>query len=165
MRFLAISGSLRALSSNSELLKSAIANAPKGVEVALFDRIEPIPAFNPDREMLEAPASVADLRHAVRESDAVLFSTPEYAHGVPGALKNALDWLVGSGEFYEKPVAFLHASSRGEIARAALKETIVTMGARFVFDGIAEPGDAAALARSLAKIAAAVGALPPPQNS
>lgn len=164
MRILAVSGSLRAVSSNTALLKAAAERAPKDVCIMLFDQIEPIPAFNPDREMLEPPLAVTAFRDAIRESDAVLISTPEYAHGVPGALKNALDWIVGSGELYEKPIAFLHASPRGEFARAALKETLVTMGGRFAFDGIADPDDAAALAKSVSEIAAAVAAMPVAQH-
>ncbi len=152
MKLLAISGSLRASSGNVALLKAVQQTAAADIDVALFGQIESIPAFNPDREMDTPPPSVDTLRASVRESDAVLFSTPEYAHGIPGALKNALDWLVGSGEFYEKPVAFLHASPRGEIARAALKEVLVTMGAQFVFDGEAEPTDNGALRAALSEI-------------
>ena len=152
MRILAVSGSLRASSGNTALLKAAQKAAPPDLEIALFTQLEAIPAFNPDREAETAPSAVAALRDSVREHDAVLISTPEYAHGIPGVLKNALDWLVGSGEFYEKPVAFLHTSPRGEIARAALKEVLVTMAAQFVFDGEAEPGDTQALRAALAEI-------------
>lgn len=99
MTLLAISGSLRASSGNTALLKAVQQAAGPGTHTEFFALLEAIPAFNPDREMETPPAAVAALRQSVAASDAVLFSTPEYAHGVPGALKNALDWLVGSGEF------------------------------------------------------------------
>ena len=152
MKLLAISGSLRASSGNTSLLTAVQQAAPADIQVTLFAELEAITAFNPDREMDAPPPAVAALRAGVRESDAVLISTPEYAHGIPGSLKNALDWLVGSGEFYEKPVAFLHASPRGEIARAALKEVLVTMGAQFVFDGEAETKNIEALHLALSEI-------------
>jgi len=154
MRMLAISGSLRAGSSNTALLDAAARSAPADIAVALFARLEEIPPFNPDREG-EMPAdSVAALRSAVREAGVVLFSTPEYAHGVPGVLKNALDWLVGSGEFYEKPVALLHVSARGEFARASLKETLAIMGTKLVFDGEISAESPSQLRAALETIAA-----------
>jgi len=67
-------------------------------------------------------------------ADAVAISTPEYAHGVPGVLKNALDWLVGSGELYQKPVVLLHVSTRGGYARASLREILITMGAKIILE-------------------------------
>ena len=152
MRLLAISGSLRANSGNTALLRAFQQAANPDTQTELFAQLETIPAFNPDREMETPPTAVAALRQSVVASGAVLFSTPEYAHGVPGALKNALDWLVGSGEFYEKPVAFLHGSPRGEIARAALKETLVTMGAQFVLDEIVDAADSGALRAAIATI-------------
>lgn len=155
LRIFAISGSLRAASSNTTLLETTASHAPSHVSVALFRRLEAIPAFNPDRETETWPDSIEAFRAGVRDSDVVLISTPEYAHGVPGALKNALDWLVGSGEFYEKPVALLHASDRGTFARASLKETLVTMGAKIVFDGTVDVSDAVALMNAIATIVAA----------
>ena len=152
MKLFALSGSLRASSGNTALLTAVQRAAQADIAVVLFAQLGDIPAFNPDRETETPPPAVAAFRDSVRESDAVLVSTPEYAHGIPGALKNALDWLVGSGEFYEKPVAFLHASPRGEIARAALKEVLVTMGAQLVFDGEADPANADALRAALSEI-------------
>lgn len=164
MKILAISGSLRAGSGNTALLRAAQECAPAEIRIDMFSRLEAIPAFNPDREADTPPQSVAVLRAALRACDAVLFSTPEYAHGVPGVLKNALDWLVGSGEFYEKPVAFLHASERGALARASLKETLVTMGAMFVLEATADPAsptfreELGTLLRSIAAAASAARA-------
>ena len=97
LRIIAISGSLRAVSSNTALLRAASGLAPQEVEVTLYENLAELPHFNPDLEGAE-PRSVTDFRSLLHSSDAVLISSPEYAHGVPGALKNALDWLVSSGE-------------------------------------------------------------------
>jgi NAD(P)H-dependent FMN reductase len=155
MKMLAISGSLRVGSSNTALLEAAKQNAPSGIQVEVFPHLEEIPAFNPDRENDPPPPSVAALREGMSTAGAVLFSTPEYAHGVPGVLKNALDWVVGSGELYEKPVALLHVSSRGEFARASLKETLAIMGTKLVFDGEVTTSE---LRATLEKIAASATA-------
>lgn len=75
---------------------------------------------------------VDEFRFHLRKSAGVIISTPEYAHGVPGVLKNALDWLVASGELYEKPVALFNASPRANYAQASLVETLTVMTARLV---------------------------------
>ncbi len=87
--------------------------------------------FNPDIEAIDPPA-VADLRSRLMDADGVLIASPEYAHGVTGSIKNALDWMVGGEAFVEKPVALLNASPRATHAQAALKETITVMSARIV---------------------------------
>lgn len=131
MKILAISGSLRRVSSNTALLLAAAALAPPGVEVELYGGLGDLPHFNPDLENDEPPA-VTELRRRVRAADGLLISSPEYAHGVPGVMKNALDWLVGGSEFPGKPVALLNASPRATHAQASLTETIRTMSARLV---------------------------------
>src|SRR5438105_3807739 len=105
MQILGISGSLRRVSSNTALLRAASLLAPQGVEITLYDGLGDLPPFNPDLEGAEPP-SVLDFRARIQEADGVLISSPEYAHGVPGVLKNALDWLVGSEkiEIVGKPV-------------------------------------------------------------
>src|SRR5438105_3467377 len=115
MRILTISGSLRSASSNTTLLRAAAALAPEGVEIILYDGLGDLPHFNPDLEEANLP-SVMDFRARLRAADGVLISSPEYAHGVPGVMKNALDWVVGSGEFVDKPVALLNASPRSTYA-------------------------------------------------
>lgn len=130
MRVLAISGSLRAQSTNTSLLGAMILLAPPQLEIVLYQELNQIPAFNPDLEAKDDSEPVTRFRRALRESDVVLISTPEYAHGIPGALKNALDWVVGSGELSGKPVAMVNASSRGAYAQASLKEVLTTMDAR-----------------------------------
>ena len=131
IRILAISGSLRRSSSNSRLLRAAANLAPKGVEITLYDGLADLPHFNPDLEGSE-PSAVLDFRLQLERSDGVLISSPEYAHGVPGSLKNALDWVVGSGELVAKPVAMLNASQTATYAQVSLHETITVMSARVV---------------------------------
>ena len=127
---LAISGSLRSQSTNRAILEALKSLAPAGFEVVLYDQLSQIPPFNPDLEDNGPDSAVNLLRSAIRESDVVVFSTPEYAHGIPGSLKNALDWIVGTGELSRKPVVLLNASSRGTYAQAALREVVKTMDAR-----------------------------------
>ena len=131
IRLLAISGSLRAASNNTALLRAAITLAPECIEIALYDGVGDLPHFNPDIEDV-LPASVLELRAKVKASDGLLIACPEYAHGVPGAFKNALDWLVGGEEFVNKPVALLNAAPRATHAQASLAETIRTMSGRIV---------------------------------
>ena len=131
MRILAISGSLRRVSSNTTLLRAVGVLAPAGVEVTLYEGIADLPAFNPDLEGVE-PSSVLAFRAHLKRADGVFISSPEYAHGVPGALKNALDWIVGSGELVDKPVALLNASPMATYAQASLTETINVMSARVI---------------------------------
>jgi NAD(P)H-dependent FMN reductase len=131
IHLLAISGSLRAVSSNTALLRAAIGLAPPGVEIRFYGGLGDLPHFNPDLEAHEPPA-VSDLRSQVRWADGLLISSPEYAHGVPGAMKNALDWLVGGDEIIYKPVALLNASPRSHHAQDSLVETIRTMSGRLV---------------------------------
>ena len=130
LQILAISGSLRAASSNTALLQAAQRLAPEGVTISMFDGIGDLPHFNPDLDNEDAPSSVQDFRARLRQADGVLICSPEYAHGVPGTLKNALDWIVGSGELMEKPVALLKASSHGGHAQASLQETLSVMMAQ-----------------------------------
>ncbi|THD42028.1 MAG: NAD(P)H-dependent oxidoreductase [Bradyrhizobium sp.] len=132
-RFLAISGSLRAASTNSAALEALALSAPAGVEVILYRDLAQLPAFNPDEDDEgRAPPAVAALRAIVRDCDGVIIAAPEYAHGVPGALKNALDWLVASDCFPGKPVALINAAPRAFHAQTALRETLATMAGRLV---------------------------------
>jgi NAD(P)H-dependent FMN reductase len=133
MRILAISGSLRADSSNAALLRAAAALAPPGMEIVLYAGLGDLPHFNPDLdgEGQAPPPAVAALRSKVSASDGLLISCPEYAHGVPGSLKNALDWLVSWPDFAGKPVLLLNASGAGgQWAQQSLVETLKTMSAR-----------------------------------
>jgi len=165
VRILAISGSLRAVSSNTELLRAAALLAPPGMQVVPYTGLGALPHFNPDLEAGELPPAAADLRARVGAADALLVSSPEYAHGVPGALKNALDWLVGGPEFVGKPVALLNASPRATHAQASLAETVRTMSGRVVEEAsvavplLARGLDAAAIAADPEASARVRGAL------
>lgn len=116
-RILLISGSLREGSTNSAALRTAALGAVSGtVEAALYEGLDALPAFNPDLDGDLLPGAVTDLRDHIRAADAILFSTPEYAGGLPGAFKNLLDWTVGDdrpGSMYEKPVAWVNVAARG----------------------------------------------------
>ncbi len=105
--------------------------APEGVEVTVYGGLGDLPHFNPDLEAAE-PAAVTEFRALVRQADGLLISSPEYAHGVPGVMKNALDWLVSGEEFIHMPVALFHASAGGTYAQASLLETLTAMSARVV---------------------------------
>lgn len=133
MQIVAVSGSLRSASINTRLLQAAQKIAPPGVQIVVFAGVGDLPHFNPDRETEPCPA-LEVWRDAVRGADALLFSTPEYAHGLPGSLKNALDWLVGSGELESKPFALLNASGRGAFAQSSLIEIVSTMAGRHIKD-------------------------------
>src|SRR3546814_9693304 len=98
MRLLALSCSLRAASTNTALLRAAAAAAPAGMTVEIYDGLGRLPVFNPDDDEGPGPAPVAAFRRRLALADALLVACPEYAHGVPGGLKNALDWVVASGE-------------------------------------------------------------------
>jgi chromate reductase, NAD(P)H dehydrogenase (quinone) len=126
VRILAISGSLRQTSSNTKLLQAAIALSPQHVEIKLYGGLNDLPHFNPDLEPM-APLAVTDLQAQIKWCDGLIISTPEYAHGIPGVLKNALDWLVSSKDFMGKPIAILNASPRAIHAPASLVEILTTM--------------------------------------
>ena len=127
MRILAICGSLRAASKNSSLLRALAEIEPA---IVLYEGICNLPHFNSDVDDAGAPVSVVEFREQLRAADIVLISSPEYAHGVPGVLKNALDWVVGSGELIDKPVVLLNASPASKFVASQLTETLTVMSAR-----------------------------------
>lgn len=113
MKILAISGSLRAASHNTALLRAAAELAPEGVEVELYENLESLPPYNEDRDTDQPPAEVQRLRDAIEDADAVLFATPEYNTTIPGQLKQVVDW--GSrphraSALWGKPVAAIGVS-------------------------------------------------------
>lgn len=127
LNILAISGSLRAASTNSALVAALAQNAPPDCHVFVYDGLGRLPIFNPDDEGERTPPQAAVLIDAVTAADGVIVSCPEYAHGVPGGLKNALDWLVSRDAAVGKPAMLVHASPRSLFARAALVEIMRTM--------------------------------------
>ena len=134
VRVLAISGSLRKASSNSAVVSAAVRVAPVGIEVSVYGELADVPPFNPDLDTDTAPVGVVTFRAALEACDAILICSPEYAHGVSGVLKNALDWIVGSGELMDKPIALINSSGRATLAYASLRETLMTMSGRVVED-------------------------------
>jgi chromate reductase len=141
-RVLLISGSLRNRSTNSAVLRTALSVAPEGVVADLYDGLAGLPPFNPDDDVEPRPPAVADLRRRIREADAVLFSTPEYAGALPGSFKNLLDWTIGddrAGSIYQKPVAWFNASPRGAVnAHQSLRQVLGYARAVIVEDACRE---------------------------
>jgi chromate reductase, NAD(P)H dehydrogenase (quinone) len=139
MRVLAISGSLRRASTNTAALEALARLAPEGVKVLLYRDLADLPAFNPDDDIEDRPkpTPVETLRTLVDASDALVIAAPEYAHGLPGALKNALDWLVASETFAGKPTALINTSPRAFHAQASLREILSTMAARLAPEAFA----------------------------
>ena len=167
MHLLTISGSLQDVSANGALL-DAVATAGGLAADDVVTRavsIGDIPHFRPDRE--DPVDAVERFRAQLAAADAVVIATPEYAHSLPGSLKNALDWIVGTGELYGKPVVVMYATNsvqRGGLGRAALEQTLRAQGAVIVDsrsivheDEAAQLDDILALVRVAAAGAAAQG--------
>ncbi len=131
LQVLALCGSLRKASLNAALLRAAARIAAPDADIEVADWLGRLPLFNPDLET-ESPLAVQALHLAVAHADAILVATPEYAHGVSGTIKNALDWLVSFEPFIHKPVAVINASPRAHHADDALRETLRTMSAGLV---------------------------------
>jgi NAD(P)H-dependent FMN reductase len=121
---LAICGSTRQSSSNTDLINAIIKLYGNRIHFQILESLENIPPFNPDLDGDNSPPAVTTFRKKLKDADGILISTPEYAMGVPGVLKNAIDWTVSSMEFSHKPVALITASSVGEKAHASLLETL-----------------------------------------
>ncbi len=172
-RVLLISGSLRSRSTNTAVLRTAADVAPDGIEAVLYGHLADLPHFNPDDDVEPLHPAAGELRRQFRGADAVLFSTPEYAGALPGSFKNLLDWTVGddqAGSIYDKPVAWINASTRGAVdahgslrrvlgyAKAAVVEAacadIAVSGAMLGDDGlIVEPSVRHRIARALTTLA------------
>jgi chromate reductase len=133
MKILALSGSLRAASLNSALLRVFARLAPANIGIQQFDGMAHLPLFNPDLEALHLQP-VAALREAIRAADVLLIASPEYAHGITGVLKNALDWMVSCEVLVSKPVVILNASPRAIHADASLREIITMMSGDIIVE-------------------------------
>lgn len=129
-KVIAICGSTKANSSNLKLIYAIEKMAQGKFEISVFRDIASIPHFNPDLDNDTPPAGVAAFRNILRTSDGILICTPEYAMGVPGSLKNAIDWTVSSMEFSHKPTALITASSLGQKGHASLIETLKIIEAK-----------------------------------
>lgn len=130
-RILALSGSLRKTSLNSALIQAAAFLAPAKINVFPYQNLGDLPLFNLDLEGNEN-LPVIEFRKQIIDCDGVLIASPEYAHGVSGVIKNALDWVVSSGEFVGKRVALINTSSRAKHADKSLREILKTMNAKII---------------------------------
>jgi NAD(P)H-dependent FMN reductase len=126
----AVSGSLREGSSNHNILRILGKMTPAGINYSIYDGLRDIPAFDPGTDDDNPPAPVAHLREKLSQADGIIICTPEYAFGVPGALKNALDWMVSSGSFSGKPTSLVTASTGGEIAHEAMIKVLGAIDAK-----------------------------------
>lgn len=131
MHLLALSGSLRATSTNTALLRVIAATAPPSIRVAVFEGLGHLPLFSPDLEGEATPPAVLDFATAVVQADGLIIACPEYVRALPGAFKNALDWLVSRPDLTFKPIALLHASHRGEDVLGDLRRVLGTVSQRF----------------------------------
>lgn len=131
LTFFALSGSLRNASHNTRLLKALKLIAPAHINIVIFDQLEQIPPFNPDREE-ECIPIIESLNQSIKQADGLIIASPEYAHGVSGVLKNALDWMVSKDGFIDKPAILMNTSPRAHIAQDALKEILTTMSAKII---------------------------------
>jgi chromate reductase len=140
MRILLVSGSLRARSTNTAVLRTARAVAPAGIEAVLYEGMGSLPHFNPDDDAEGAPVhpAVAELRAAIAAADAVLFSTPEYAGALPGSFKNLLEWTVGDAGTYDTPVAWINASGPAAPTGAADAHDSLRKVLRYVHADVVE---------------------------
>jgi NAD(P)H-dependent FMN reductase len=135
MRIMTVCGSLQAKSANQQLLQAATASAPPDVQVLAFEGLRHLPHFDPDLDSIGTPPEVVAWRKALAESDGVLIASPEYGHSLPGALKNAIDWAIFSGELEFKVIAItaaVPAPERGRMGLQALRQTLNAVSATIV---------------------------------
>lgn len=136
MKILAISGSLRAAASTGALLRAAARLGAPELNFELYFGLGELPHFSPDLDVEPLPPSVAALRAAVAGADGLMIVSPEYAHGMPGSLKNGLDWLVSDTEAFGKPTLLMCASPSGAAhTHAQLSEVLRTMNMALVDGG------------------------------
>lgn len=131
MKILALSGSARRLSTNTALLSALEEIAPPDIALSTYAGLGELPVFSPDLEDLPLPDSVVHFKRCMEACDGILISSPEYARGIPGGLKNAIDWLVSGDLVIAKPIALVHASHRGDDMLAALRLVLSTISSRF----------------------------------
>ncbi|MBV1916005.1 MAG: NAD(P)H-dependent oxidoreductase [Pseudomonadales bacterium] len=130
LKLLALSGSLRRASYNTYAIKALKMLAPSHVNITI-GKIEELPLFNLDREYDDIPA-LAELKSELKQSSGLIIASPEYAHGIGGPMKNALDWLVSGDEFPYKPIMLINTSPRASHAQQALIEVLTTMSGNVI---------------------------------
>lgn len=131
MKILALSGSAREASTNTALLKAMGEIAPQSIEISVFNHLNSLPVFSPDEEGERTPVVVQSFIEAVAASDGIIISSPEYVRAIPGGLKNAIDWMVSRIEIIDKPIALVHASSRGDDMLSSLRRVLLTVSGNF----------------------------------
>lgn len=134
MKFLAISGSGRAASTNTAMLHALSAVAGPDNQICVFDRISNLPVFSPDIEAVTLPEPVQNFADLIRDCDGIIIASPEYVRAIPGGLKNAIDWFVSRDEIIGKPIALMHASHRGEDMLQQLRLVLSTVSTGFSED-------------------------------
>jgi len=132
-RILAVAGSLRSASVNHLFLRAMQLIKPENIDFRIYSELGRLPLFNADNDE-QAGEEVSRWRKELAEADMLLLVSPEYAHGVSGVMKNALDWIVGSGELMEKRLAFPNLSVRATLAQAQLTEMLHILGCRLIED-------------------------------
>jgi len=130
LKLLALSGSLRQASYNTAALKALKFLVSSHIKITVGD-IRSLPLFNPDLEN-QHNSAFEKLKLSLRESDGLIISSPEYAHGISGSMKNALDWLVSGEEFPDKPIMLINTSPRATYGQEALKEVLKTMSGNII---------------------------------
>ena len=129
-KIIAISGSTRLNSTNHGLIKAITALSKDELDIFVYEGISSLPQFNPDNDNENVAAEVADFRQQLNNADGVIICTPEYAHGVPGTLKNAIDWTISTSQFPHKPTMLITASTDGRFGHRALLETLKAIEAK-----------------------------------
>jgi len=129
-KVLAISGSTRQNSINHSLIKAITDLSAASLETTIYDGIANLPQFNPDNDGDSVAKVVSDFRQLLNNADGIIICTPEYAHGVPGTLKNAIDWTISSSSFPHKPTMLITASTGGNYGHKALMETLKAIEAK-----------------------------------
>ncbi|MFD0370493.1 NADPH-dependent FMN reductase [Streptomyces sp. NPDC059071] len=162
MKFVALSGSLRARSLNTAVVRTVADLCLPPVSMTVYEGLGELPFFNQDVESECPPPEVMAFRALLASADAVLISSPEYAHGTSGVLKNGLEWVVGGGELVDKPVAVVTASpsmTGGDRAQAWVRETLEVMGAKVLPESLPIPLAGAKIADGRVHDEATLGAL------
>lgn len=126
---LAISGSLRAKSTNLTIIENIAQMFADKIDIRIYNDLANLPHFNPDLDTDAPPESVINWRREIKSSEGILICAPEYVFSVPAALKNALEWTVSSADFHNKPTALITASSLGEKAHESLFLILKTIDA------------------------------------
>jgi 2-hydroxychromene-2-carboxylate isomerase/NAD(P)H-dependent FMN reductase len=158
VRIVGVCGSLQAQSSNRQLLETAVRMAPDGVQVTLFEGLRELPPFDPDAPA-GSVAAVERWREALRTCDAALLACPEYGFSLPGVVKNAIDWVIGTGELERKIVGLTAAVTMPERGRLGLEAASIPLravsarivGGRPIVRGPAFADEVAALLRAIAR--------------